>query len=227
LQRPHDGARSPVERLARQNTGYSSPMDRSPRRVVDDERLTGLWLRHAASDYLFSAPVWLADQSFSIAQMERRTTAGALATAGRPSRRTIHWLLFDRSGQRDSGTLDLPAVAFWQALAHVGRRLREGGFGRAKEKVSIALGSARTCMSRQTGELAELSGVPGASAVGVAQLIAGDVVVATERQPTEKSRHQLHVRYHPSLHHDRRAKTLPAGYRRACSAPCSAAGQWC
>ena len=96
-------------------------MDRSPRRIVDDDRLAGLWLRHVSSDYLFYAPVRLPDGGFGLAQAELR------AAAGDYSRRAIHWLLFDRSGLRDSGELDLPAVAFWQALAHVERLLREHG----------------------------------------------------------------------------------------------------
>lgn len=108
-------------------------MDRSSRRVIDDDRLTGLWLRHASSDEVFSAPGRLPDATFGIVQAELRTAPGAPATRasaarpGRPSRRTIHWQLFDRSGRRDAGELDRPAVAFWQALAHVERLLRERG----------------------------------------------------------------------------------------------------
>jgi len=96
-------------------------MDRSSRRIVIDERLTGLWLRHVSSDYLFYAPVWLPDGGIGIAQVELRTTAVDY------SQRTIHWLLFNRTGLRDSGEMDLPAVAFWQALAHVERLLQERG----------------------------------------------------------------------------------------------------
>ncbi len=96
-------------------------MDRSPRRIVDDDRLAGLWLRHASSDFLFYAPVRLPDDAFGLAQVKLR------AASGNYSRRVIQWLLFDRSGLRDRGTLDRPAVAFWQALAHVERLLREQG----------------------------------------------------------------------------------------------------
>ena len=95
-------------------------MDRSSRRVVDDDRLAGLWLRHVASDFVFYAPVRLPDGTFGLAQVELRTVGG-------DARRTIHWLLFDRSGLVDSGELDLPAVAIWQALAHVERLLRDRG----------------------------------------------------------------------------------------------------
>ncbi|HEY8741842.1 MAG TPA: hypothetical protein VIU62_02005 [Chloroflexota bacterium] len=95
-------------------------MDRSSRRVVDDDRLNGLWLQHASSEYVFYAPVRFPDDTFGLAQVELRTVANH-------ARRTIHWWLFDRTGLRDSGELDLPAVAFWQALAHVERLLRDRG----------------------------------------------------------------------------------------------------
>jgi len=89
-------------------------MDRSSRRVIDDDRLTGLWLRHASSDEVFSAPVRLPDGGTGLVEADC-------------SRRTIHWQLFDRAGRRDAGELDRPAVAFWQALAHIERLLRERG----------------------------------------------------------------------------------------------------
>jgi len=60
------------------------------------------------------------DDTFGLVQVELRTIASH-------ARRTIRWLLFDRSGLVDSGELDLPAVAFWQALAHVERLLRSRG----------------------------------------------------------------------------------------------------
>jgi hypothetical protein len=60
------------------------------------------------------------DDTFGLVQVELRTIASH-------ARRTIRWLLFDRSGLVDSGELDLPAVAFWQALAHVERLLRDRG----------------------------------------------------------------------------------------------------
>ena len=95
-------------------------MDRASRRVIDDDRLAGLWLRQFSSDFVFSAPVRLPDDTFGLVQVELRTIASH-------ARRTIRWLLFDRSGLVDSGELDLPAVAFWQALAHVERLLRDRG----------------------------------------------------------------------------------------------------
>jgi hypothetical protein len=96
-------------------------MDRSPRRVVDDDRLAGLWLRHVSSEYVFYAPVRLPDGALGLAQMELRTAPGDY------SRHVIHWLLFDRAGLRDAGEVDRPAVAFGQALLHVERALRERG----------------------------------------------------------------------------------------------------
>jgi hypothetical protein len=95
-------------------------MDRSSRRIVDDDRLAGLWLRHASSDAVFTAPVRLPDDGFGVVEVELRVGEG-------DTRRTIHWHLFDRSGVQASGELDVPAVAFWQALAHVERLLRERG----------------------------------------------------------------------------------------------------
>jgi hypothetical protein len=95
-------------------------MDRSSRRVVDDDRLAGLWLRHVSSDVVCYAPVWLTDDALGLAQVELHTVANH-------ARRTIRWLLFDRSGLIESGELDLPAVAIWQALAHVERLLRDRG----------------------------------------------------------------------------------------------------
>jgi hypothetical protein len=50
-----------------------------------------------------------------------------LHTVGSHARNVIRWMLFNRSGVIDSGELDLPAVAFWQALAHVERLLRDRG----------------------------------------------------------------------------------------------------
>lgn len=96
------------------------PGGRSSRRVVDDDRLAGLWLRHVSSDFVFYAPVWLPDDTLGLAHVELHTVANY-------ARRTIRWLLFDRSGVVDSGELDLPAVAIRQALAHVERLLRERG----------------------------------------------------------------------------------------------------
>ncbi len=93
-------------------------MDRSARRVVDDDRLAGLWLQHGSSAFVCSAPVWLADDRLGLVQVELHTVANQ-------ARRTIRWLLFDRSGLVESGELDLPVVATWQALAHVERLLRE------------------------------------------------------------------------------------------------------
>ncbi len=108
-------------------------MERSPRRVVDDDRLAGLWLQHTSSEYVFYAPVRLPPATegrpgtFGLAQVDLRTAAGALATAGRPSRHIIQWRLFDRSGQRDAGELDRPALTFGQALGYVERLLRDRG----------------------------------------------------------------------------------------------------
>ncbi|MGI8551015.1 MAG: hypothetical protein ACR2PL_09565 [Dehalococcoidia bacterium] len=95
-------------------------MDRSSRRIIDDDRLVGLWLRQSSADFVFSAPVRLPDDTLGLAQVELRTVA-------HHARRIIHWLLFARTGVIDSGDLDLPALAFWQALAHVERRLQEQG----------------------------------------------------------------------------------------------------
>jgi hypothetical protein len=92
-------------------------MDRSSRRVVDDDRLAGLWLRHASSHYVFSAPVRLPEGAFGLAQVELRTVRGDY------SPHTIYWLLFGRSGLQASGALDRPAMTFSQALAHVEREL--------------------------------------------------------------------------------------------------------
>jgi len=95
-------------------------MDRRSHRVVDDDRLAGLWLRHTSSDYTFHAPVRLPDETFGLVHVE-------LHTAGSYARNVIRWTLFSRSGVVDSGELDMPAVAFWQALAHVERLLIERG----------------------------------------------------------------------------------------------------
>ena len=100
---------------------YPARMDRSSRRVVDDERLTGLWLQHVTSEYVFYAPVRLASGAFGLVQVELRTAAGDY------SRHIISWRLFDRSGQRDAGELDRPALTFGQALAYVERLLRDLG----------------------------------------------------------------------------------------------------
>jgi hypothetical protein len=69
---------------------------------------------------VFYAPVRLSDEAFGLVHVE-------LHTAGSHARNAIRWLLFARSGVVDSGELDLPAVAFWQALAHVERLLRSRG----------------------------------------------------------------------------------------------------
>jgi len=98
-------------------------MDRSPRRIVDDDRLTGLWLRHGSSEYIWYAPVRLPPATeggpctFGLAQVDMRTAAGDY------SRHIIQWRLFDRSGQRDAGELDRPALTFGQALGYVERLL--------------------------------------------------------------------------------------------------------
>ncbi|HEY8838467.1 MAG TPA: hypothetical protein VIO16_12510 [Dehalococcoidia bacterium] len=81
---------------------------------------SGTPLPTTCSTYVFYAPVRLSDATFGIAQAEIRTSTGH-------ERRTIRWVLFGRSGLLDSGELDLPAVAIWQALAHVERLLREQG----------------------------------------------------------------------------------------------------
>lgn len=100
-------------------------MDRSARRVVDDDRLAGLWLQHVASEYVFYAPVRLPPATegrpcaLGLAQVELRTAAGDY------SRHIIHWQLFDRTGQRDAGELDRPALTFGQALGYVERLLRD------------------------------------------------------------------------------------------------------
>jgi len=102
-------------------------MDRSPRRVVDDDRLAGLWLQHTSSEYVFYAPVRLPPATkggpctFGLAQVDMRTAAGDY------SRHIIQWRLFDRSGQRDAGELDRPALTFGQALGYVERLLRDRG----------------------------------------------------------------------------------------------------
>jgi hypothetical protein len=89
-------------------------MERSSRRVVDDDRLAGLWVRHVSPGEVFYAPVRLPDGGTGLVQADC-------------SRRTVHWLLFDRRGQRDGGEFDVPAVAIWQALAHLERLLGERG----------------------------------------------------------------------------------------------------
>jgi hypothetical protein len=96
-------------------------MDHSPRRIIDEARLAGLWLRRAPSGSVLYAPAGLPDDTWALVQAELRPAPGALATEGRPSRRMIHRWLFDRGGQRDGGEVDRPAVTFGQALASVER----------------------------------------------------------------------------------------------------------
>jgi hypothetical protein len=102
-------------------------MDRSIRRVVDDDRLAGLWLRHVSSEYIWYAPVRLPPATegrpctLGLAQMELRSAVGD------PSRRVIRWWRFDRTGQRDTGELDRPALTFVHPLGYVERLLRERG----------------------------------------------------------------------------------------------------
>jgi hypothetical protein len=67
---------------------------------------------------VFYAPVWLPNRAFGLVQVE-------LHTAGSAARNGIRWLLFSRSGVLDPGEVDLPAVAFWQALYQIERLLQE------------------------------------------------------------------------------------------------------
>jgi hypothetical protein len=92
-------------------------MDHSCRRIVDDDRLRGLWLRHASSESIDSAPVCLADGTLGLAHVEIRPEAGDDA------HRTISWLLFARAGVQTSGEFASPAVAPWPALVAVERLL--------------------------------------------------------------------------------------------------------
>jgi hypothetical protein len=102
-------------------------MEHFDRRVVDDDRVTGLWLRHVSSEYVWYAPVRLPPATegrpwtLGLAQMELRTVEGDY------SRRIIRWWLFDRTGQRDVGELDRPSLTFGHALRYVEHALRERG----------------------------------------------------------------------------------------------------
>jgi hypothetical protein len=109
--------------------------------MVDDDRLAGLWVRHTSSEAIDDAPVRLPDGAFGLAHAELRTVAGH-------TRRTIVWLRFDRSGVRAAGSPGarraLPAVASWQALAHVERALGERGVRlNASDQAKTSTGMAR------------------------------------------------------------------------------------
>ncbi|MGI8413565.1 MAG: hypothetical protein ACR2QA_13995 [Solirubrobacteraceae bacterium] len=131
-------------------------MERSSRRVLDDDRLAGLWLQHTSSEYVFFAPVWLPPATegrpgtFGLAQVDLRTAAGDY------SRHIIQWWLFDRSGQRDAGELDRPALTFGQALRYVERLLCDRGIrmdagDQAQEEHGIATGCPERPDRRQDG----------------------------------------------------------------------------
>jgi hypothetical protein len=94
-------------------------VDRGPR-VEDDDRLAGVWLRPHPADYVWFAPVQLADGALGICRVQLRLEPDA-------AHRRTFWAVFGRGGLVLQGDFDLPAVASWQVLAQVERTIGEEG----------------------------------------------------------------------------------------------------
>ena len=89
-------------------------------RVVDDDRLRGVWLHSPVIPLAFTAPVRLPSGGFGLCTVEVRMEPD-------PSRRCTFWAVLTRQGPVLGGDFDLPAVTSWQALAAVERLLAEAG----------------------------------------------------------------------------------------------------
>ena len=89
-------------------------------RALADAHLAGAWLRHHPADPVHYAPVVLPDSALGLCRVEWQVAADV-------ARQVFAWIVFDRVGERDGGTANLPAGEAWEALAYIERALAKRG----------------------------------------------------------------------------------------------------